>query len=124
MILVDTMIWADHIDHTDRTMLALLEEGQVACHPFVIGELALGNLRDRSLLRSLDRLPMAELAFHAEVLSFIGEHRLHGVGIGYVDAHLLASAQLSDNMQVWTRDRRLNATAERLGLAARPARLQ
>jgi predicted nucleic acid-binding protein len=118
MILVDTSLWVDHLRAGDAGLAALLGKGQALIHPFIIGELALGQLRKRQpILQLLADLPHAMLADHAEVLAFIEKHRLHGLGIGYVDAHLLASARLSD-ARLWTRDKRLQAAALKLGVAA------
>jgi predicted nucleic acid-binding protein len=88
VILVDTAVWADHIVRPETSLMKLLDAGEIAIHPFVIGELALGNLRDRRVLSVLARLPSAPVAFESEVLMFIERHALHGSGIGYVDAHL------------------------------------
>ncbi len=112
------MIWADHIVRSDPALARLLEKREVVVHPFVIGELALGNLRDRSVLGSFARLPAATVAFDAEVLPFIERQRLSGTGIGYVDTHLLLAARLTADTRLWTRDRRLRAVASRLGVAA------
>ena len=88
-------------------------------HPFVLGELALGNLRRREeILRILRRLPQATSASHGELLEFIDREALFGRGIGYVDAHLLAAARLTTGTKLWTHDRRLQAVAAQLGLAA------
>jgi predicted nucleic acid-binding protein len=117
MILVDTSIWVDHLRQGDARLKRLLEAGQVVIHPFVVGELALGNLRQRNLvLSSLRDLPHAVSAGDAEVLDFIERHALAGLGIGWVDAHLLASARLT-SAWLWTRDKRLSAVAVRLSLA-------
>ena len=98
---------------------ALLDDGRILGHPFVLGELALGNLRQRDdILRGLRRLPQATSASHLEVLRFIDREALYGRGIGYVDAHLLAAARLTAGSKLWTRDRRLQAVAGQLGLAA------
>lgn len=123
MILVDTVIWADHIVRPETSLVKLLIAGEIAIHPFVIGELALGNLRDRRVLSVLARLPSAPVAFESEVLMFIERHELHGSGIGYVDAHLLVAARLGDGALLWTRDRRLQAAALKLGVSyeARPS---
>lgn len=120
MILVDTMIWADHVVRPDLRLAWLLQEDQVLLHPFVVGELALGNLRDRNVLQLLAKLPSATLAFEPEVLAFIERHGLPGSGIGYVDTHLLMSVRLTDGAVLWTRDRRLHAVAARLGIAWSP----
>jgi predicted nucleic acid-binding protein len=93
----------------------------VLCHPFVLGEIALGRLRDPdAVLGALADLPQAVAATDAEVLGFIGRHGLAGSGIGYLDAHLLAATLLTPGARLWTRDRRLAAEAERLSLAAVP----
>ena len=115
--IVDTSIWVDHLRQGDARLKTLLEAGQVAIHPFVVGELALGNLRQRNIvLSSLRDLPHAVSASNEEVFDFIERHALAGLGIGFVDAHLLASARLT-SASLWTRDKRLNAAAVKLGLA-------
>ena len=120
MIIVDTSIWVDHLRAGDKVVAALLESGRVLVHPFVVGEIALGNLRQRQLiLNSLQDLPQANIAAHEEVLHFIEQHALAGLGIGYVDAHLLASAQLTAGSSLWTRDKRLSHAGERLGLSSK-----
>lgn len=119
MILPDTNIWIDHLRDPDVTLGRLLEAEEIVMHRFVIGEIALGSLRDReAYLRSLQRLPEAPCANDDEVLEFIRRHGLHGRGIDYVDAHLLAAARMSMETRLWTRDRRLAAVANELGLAA------
>ncbi len=119
MILVDSSIWIDHLRSQDDVLASLLEPGEAAIHPFVIGEIALGNIRQRAaILKDLQKLPQALVAREAEVLVLIGSSSLFGLGIGYVDAHLLASAKLTDGIKLWTRDRRLDAAAARLNLAA------
>ena len=121
MILVDTSVWVDHLRAADARLRACLEEGLVLTHPFVIGEIALGTLRQRQVvLAALGSLTTATLATDAEVLHLIGHAALAGRGIGYVDAHLLASARLTGGVRLWTRDRRLRLAAEELGLAAAP----
>jgi len=119
MILVDTSIWIDHLHRSDATLSVLLNESQVCTHPMIIGELALGSLRDRStVLRLLSDLPSAPVATHAEVLLFVDGHALYGSGLSLVDAHLLAAARLSAADRLWTRDRRLRLAADELGVAA------
>ena len=119
MILVDTSVWVDHLRSPDRALVQLLESGQVLVHPFVVGELALGNLRQRYLiLESLQLLPQATVATHDEVLSFIERHRIFELGIGYIDAHLLAATRLTPGATLWTRDKRLRMAADRLALTA------
>ena len=100
-------------------MTTLLAERKILSHPFVLGELACGSLADRArLLGFLHDLPQAAPASDGEVLRFIDENNLMGSGIGYLDAHLLASATLTHETRLWTRDRRLHSAARRLGLAA------
>ena len=120
MILVDTSIWVDHLRRGDAGLAALLEATDVAVHPVVVGELACGSLRQQSdVIRLLSALPQATTATHGEVMHFILARRLGGCGIGYVDAHLLASASI-DGLRLWTRDKALAAQAARLGLAFHP----
>jgi predicted nucleic acid-binding protein len=121
VILVDTSVWVGHLRGGDRILAGLLDAGLVLTHPFVIGELALGNLRHRTrLLSALSDLPHGGVATDAEVLHFIARHALFGRGIGYVDAHLLAGTRLAAGAQLWTRDRRLHGAATDLGLAFTP----
>lgn len=121
MILVDSSVWIDHLRAGDETLERLLTDGRVLAHPFVIGELALGVLHRRALiLDALGDLPQADVATDQEVLGFIGGQKLYGLGVGYVDAHLLASAKLTAGVGLWTRDERLHAVAVRLGLAGIP----
>jgi predicted nucleic acid-binding protein len=123
VILVDTSVWVDHLRAVDETLARLLHGGGVLAHPFVIGELALGNLRQRDLLvDALRDLPQANVATDDETLHFIHRHALFGLGIGYVDAHLLAAARLTAGATLWTRDKRLHGVADRLGLAMPPSR--
>jgi hypothetical protein len=100
-------------------LIALLNGGEVLGHPFVTGELALGNLRRRDpFVTDLQDLPQAIVASDEDVLHLIDRQALFGRGIGYVDAHLLAAARLTTGSKLWTRDRRLQAVAAQLGLAA------
>jgi len=118
VILVDTSIWVDHLRGVDNGLTGFLDAGMVLTHPFVIGELALGNLAAREIvLSSLSDLPRAVLATDAEVLHFIDRHVLSGRGVGYVDIHLLAAARLTAGTELWTRDKRLHSIAVQLGLA-------
>lgn len=120
MLLADTSIWIDHLRAADAELGRALAARRVVTHPFVIGELALGTLRDRATviaaLSDLRRLPLAR---PDEVLAMIDNFRLFGRGIGYVDAHLLASVRLAPGAQLWTRDRRLAEVATELGGGAR-----
>lgn len=118
MILVDTSVWIDHLRQKDARLIQLLNEGRVLTHPFVTGELALGSFRNRdTVLNALQNMAQAPVATDGEVLRFIERNALHGLCIGYVDAHLLASARLAPVARLWTRDKRLLATSIRLGLA-------
>lgn len=118
MILVDTSVWVDHLRVGDDTLAALLNSSQVLMHPFVLGELACGNLRQRAeVLALLKDLPQATIARDDEVLFFIERQALMGRGVGYVDAHLLAAVALDTAARLWTRDKRLQVVAGELGLA-------
>lgn len=118
MILVDTSVWVDHLRDGAPALAAALEQGRVLTHPFVLGELACGNLKKRGeVLQLLGELPAAPMATDPEALDFIERRALMGRGIGYVDVHLLASVALAGTAQLWTRDRRLAAVAADLELA-------
>jgi predicted nucleic acid-binding protein len=118
MILIDTSIWIDHFRGGDRRLVQLLDRGEVAMHPFVVGELLLGNVKIAKMVDDLNALPKAAVANDVEVLKFIGERKLPGSGIGYIDAHLLAATALTPETTIWTRDKRLRAVARSLSLAA------
>ncbi|MBI4081670.1 MAG: type II toxin-antitoxin system VapC family toxin [Candidatus Lambdaproteobacteria bacterium] len=118
MILVDTSVWIDHLRQGTPALSAMLDAGQVLMHPFVLGELACGKLRNREeVLRLLGELPMAPAVIDAEARAFIEGHTLMARGIGYIDVHLLASTVLAAPARLWTRDRQLAAVAAELGLA-------
>lgn len=118
MILVDTSVWVDHLRRGDPGLVTLLERSAVVMHPFVMGEIACGSLRDRkSFLELLRDLPGAVVATDDEAMQFIERHRLHGKGIGYIDVHLLASVALTVGARLWTRDQRLRQLAAALGCA-------
>jgi hypothetical protein len=118
MILVDTSVWVDHLRRGNARLAALLDEGEVAWHPFVLGELVLGNLRaDSEVPALLSELPRVVVAEHEEAMGFIARHGLAGNGIGWVDVHLVCSAALS-HARLWTLDHRLQQLASRLDLAA------
>jgi predicted nucleic acid-binding protein len=119
VILVDTSVWVDHFRAGNPMLIELLDERTVLTHPFVIGELALGNLRQRELLmNAMSRQPRATVATDAEVLNFINRHVLFGRGVGYVDVHLLAAVRLTAGAVFWTYDKRLHDVAVQSGLAA------
>ena len=118
MILVDTSVWIDHLRSGEPALVIALEVGQVLMHPFVLGELACGNIKNRGeVLRLLGDLPAAPTATEPEVLDFIERRALMGRGIGYIDVHMLASTVLAGDARLWTRDRRLAAAADELELA-------
>ncbi len=118
MILADTSVWIDHFRIGNRRLEILLEEDFILCHPFVIGELACGNLKARDhILNLLKSLPESLMAEHGEVMHFVRSHRLHGLGLGWIDMHLLTSAFLSE-CGLWTLDKPLRRTAEVLGIFA------
>ena len=117
MVLVDTSVWVAHLRDGTIGLEEMLEEGDAVCHPFIIGELACGNLKNRSeVLSLLQALPMAVHAEHEEVIQFIENHRLMGKGLGYIDVHLLASANLME-VQLWTLDKRLKKVSSKMALA-------
>jgi predicted nucleic acid-binding protein len=116
VILVDTSIWIDHFRHVDVELRKIIEDDQLLCHPNVIGELALGGIRDRgNVMAFLAAQRGAVLATHDEVMMMIGQHGIFSMGIGYTDAHLLASVLLDQRAALWTRDKRLRAAAEKAG---------
>jgi predicted nucleic acid-binding protein len=116
MVLVDTSVWVEHLRRGLPELSALLEEEQVLGHPFVTGELACGNLRSRAiLLENLKRLPQSPHVSHEEANAFLENGRLFGLGLGWIDVHLLASARLAA-CRLWTLDKPLRAAAAKLGL--------
>ena len=117
MILLDTSVWIDHLRKSEDLVGDLLAQDHILAHPFVIGELALGSMRRYDLMvTALLELPQAAMATTSEVLHFVKRHALMGSGIGYVDAHLLASAKLMPSTLLWTRDKRLKKIATALGV--------
>ena len=119
MILVDTSIWVDHLRSQVSRLAGLLDNAAVLGHPWVTGELALGRLTQRDvILRLLAQLPQAAVATPGEVLAMVDAHGLHGRGIGYVDAQLLASTLITADARLWTGDRRLAGVAAELGVEA------
>lgn len=118
MILVDTSVWVDHFRSEDKHLSTLLIERQVLIHSIVVGELACGNLKDRSLtLRRLDQLPQAERLNDQAVRFFIERHLVFGQGAGFSDMHLLASAHIGQVRGLWSRDKQLHRLAKQLGIA-------
>jgi predicted nucleic acid-binding protein len=119
MILVDSSVWIDHLRSSDSRLQYLLQRREILAHPAVIVEVALGRARqEQIIIRDLSRLPSATVATDDEVLLLIRRETLAGSGIGYADAHLVASARLTPGTRLWTRDRRMLAVARRLDLDA------
>jgi predicted nucleic acid-binding protein len=111
MVLVDTSVWVFHFRETHAGLVDLLNSGEAACHPFIVGELACGSLKNRTnVISLLEALPMTFLVEHEEVLAFIEGHHLMGKGLGYIDVHLLASAVLT-GVSLWTLDKKLEKAA-------------
>ena len=116
MVLVDTSVWISHLRRHDQRLDDLLGLEFIFCHPMVIGEISCGNLKDRSLILSLlEELPQPAVPTHQEVLGFIEQHRLMGLGLGFIDVHLLAACQMA-GLSVWTQDKPLQRAAQRLHL--------
>jgi predicted nucleic acid-binding protein len=119
LILADTSVWVDHLRSGILEMNQKLNQGQIAIHPLIIAELALGSLRDRvRTLELLDFLPQVRVAQLGEVRSLIEARRLYGLGIGVIDAHLIASILINPPALLWARDKKLRAVAERFGIDA------
>ncbi len=119
MVLVDTPIWVSFLRKGNGRLKSLLREARVACHPLIVGELACGTLDNRTeFLTLLQTLPQVSTASEREVLHFIDHHRLSAAGVGLIDAHLMASARLSD-LPLWTSEGKLRAAAGRMGIAYR-----
>jgi hypothetical protein len=118
VILLDTSVWIDHLRRGDAQVASILQSSLVLTHPFVIGELACGQLKSRAeILGLLAALPQAQVAQEQEVLFFIERHGLMGRGIGYIDAHLLTATALTEGARLWTRDKRLDSLACELEIA-------
>ena len=119
MILVDTSVWVNHFRSSNHRLCDLLSDGEVITHPFILGELACGNLRNRDeILSLLQSLPMAPTITIDEFLYFVEQNQLMSKGIGFVDVHLLASAKLAA-IPLWTLERKLNSAAKTLAIAYR-----
>jgi hypothetical protein len=116
MVLVDTSVWVSHFRDGNVGLEKLLNDGEVVCHPFIVGELACGNLKNRDqILIYLQSLPMTTLAEDGEVLKFIENHQLMGKGLGYIDVHLVAAAVLTD-VPLWTFDKILDKITKKIGI--------
>lgn len=121
MILADTCIWAEYIDRGDAALSGLLDSGTILTHPYVVAEILLGNLADRTLWKGqLARLPEFLPVRHGDVMLLIDSAALGGSGVGYVDAHLLAAVLARPGATIWTRDKQLKRAAERLRIAFDP----
>jgi predicted nucleic acid-binding protein len=119
IFLVDSSVWIDHFRKMDPALERALVAGDVLGHPFVTGEIAMGSLEDRqAVIESLQHLPQAQIAEDEEVLGLVEGRRLFSLGLGWIDAHLLASTLLTRDARLWTRDRRLRAAAQELDVAA------
>ena len=120
-ILADSSIWIDHINRRDEHLAELLRRRRILLHPMIIGEIALGSIRERTtVLTELNELPQAAAVPHSEVVAMVEWLKLYSSGIGFVDAHLLGAARLISDGAIWTRDKRLHAAAARLGVAYTP----
>jgi predicted nucleic acid-binding protein len=118
MVLADTSIWIEHFRRHHAGLADRLAEGMVLMHPFIAGELACGNLKNRvETLADFHALPQSTVASHEEVLSLLAARRLWGRGFGWIDAHLLSSALLS-RCEFWTLDAKLAKAARDLGVSA------
>lgn len=116
MVLVDTSVWVSHLRDGNVGLEKLLNNGEVVSHPFIVGELGCGNLKNRhEILTYLQSLPMTILAEDEEVLGFIENNQLMGKGLGYIDVHLIASAVLTD-VPLWTFDKTLEKFTKKIGL--------
>jgi len=119
MVLVDTSVWVHHFREGNAELERLLNESQVMCHQFIIGEIACGNIKNRTeILSLLQQLPHAIQAKHEEVMGFIETKKLMGRGLGYIDMHLSVSSKLT-GIPIWTFDKRLDETNKELGISFR-----
>ena len=119
MILADTSVWVDHFRKRDAALYQQLQRNNISIHPFIVAELVLGNVPDRqNAIAWLDRLPIVKVAQLNEVRRMIEAHSLFRRGIGFVDAHLIASTLITPQTLLWSRDKRLRDVAETLGLKA------
>jgi len=116
LILVDTSVWIKHFRESDQNLVRLLEQGLVACHPFIIGELACGNISNRNeIIKLLHDLPSTDVLDHYDIMEFIEYRNIMNKGIGYIDVHLLASALISE-APLWTSDKALRKIANQLSI--------
>ena len=116
MVLVDTSVWVSHLRHSNTSLQKLLNESRVVSHPLIIGELACGNIRNRTeIISLLQSLPMLDVVEHEELLLFIEHNKLMGTGLGFVDVHLLAATILA-GIPLWTQDKKLKQACSRLSI--------
>lgn len=116
MVLVDTSVWIDHLRNSNSALIELLKDGKICCHPFIKGELACGNIKNReNFFELLDNLYFLNLVTEKEALFFLNKNQLHGKGLGWIDIHLLASS-LMNNVKLFTLDKRLKQTANEFEL--------
>ena len=122
MVLVDTSVWISHFRDGDDHLALLLNEGEVLCHTFIIGELACGNLKNRmEILKLLNSLPKSLFVNHNEILFFIDKNGLMGRGLGYIDMSLLASSLITES-PIWTLDNKLQIISSQFKLNFIPNR--
>jgi predicted nucleic acid-binding protein len=115
VILVDTAIWVDHFRRAEPQLVALLASGRVVIHPFVIGELIMGNIPSvERIISDMTHLPQIDTVSDTDFYKFVTAHKIGGTGLGFVDTHLIAAVFGSAKTSIWTRDKRLMAQAERL----------
>jgi predicted nucleic acid-binding protein len=115
-ILVDTSVWIKHLREGDQTLTRLLEQGLVACHPFIIGEIACGGIKNRyEIISLLNDLPSTDILDHSDIMEFIENRKIMNKGIGYIDVHLLGSALVSET-PLWTFDKALRKIAIQLSI--------
>ncbi len=124
MLLIDTSIWVAHLRSGNHPLKKTLYHGEALCHPLIIGELACGTIKNRDeIISLLQSLPLAEVAENDDVLKFIEINHLMGLGLGFIDMHLLASALLSKN-PIWSLDKKLNSVSARFNLNYCPPALK
>ncbi|MBN1780081.1 type II toxin-antitoxin system VapC family toxin [bacterium] len=117
MVLADTSVWIDHLRNMNDQLVDLLNDGEVFCHPFIIGELACGNLKNRKeILTDLQALPKTSIIDHEEIMFFIENNKIMGKGLGYIDIAILTSS-LVTGIPLWTFDQKLNAEAIKFNLS-------
>ena len=115
-ILVDTSVWINHLRERDQNLSHLLEQGLVACHPFIVGEIACGGIKNRQeIINLLNDLPSTEILDHSDIIDFIENRKIMNKGIGYIDVHLLGSVLVSDT-RIWTFDKALKKMAFQLSV--------